>query len=96
MIGLKRLVLDVLKPLEGVSLVELAQLISGLDGVSGVNVSLLEIDKQTENIKITVEGSDINYDLVVSELEKRSAVIHSVDEVAAGRKIIESVETAQD
>jgi len=96
MIGLKRIVLDVLKPLEGVSLEELSKILSGVDGVSGVNISLLEIDKQTENIKITIEGSDIKNDQILKELEKRGAVVHSVDEVAAGSKMVESVETAQD
>ena len=95
-IGIKRIVLDVLKPLEGPSMVELSMLLSEMDGVFGVNVSLLEIDKQTENIKITMEGDDINYDHVIKELEKHGAVVHSIDEVAAGRRMIDSVETPQD
>jgi hypothetical protein len=95
-IGIKRIVLDVLKPLEGMSMVDLSILLSEMDGVFGVNITLLEIDKQTENIKITMEGDDISYDKVMKELEKHGAVIHSIDEVAAGRRMIDSVETPQD
>ena len=95
-IGLKRVVLDVLKPLEAPTLPDLAKSLSKLEGVSGVNISLLEIDKQTENIKITVEGENINYKALTEHLDRYGVVIHSIDEVAAGKRMVESVETPQD
>ena len=96
MTGLKRLVLDVLKPLEKPGTVELSKILSKIDGVKGVNITVLEIDKQTESIKVTIEGDDLDYDTIQKQLEKYGAVIHSTDEVASGSKIVESVETAQD
>ncbi len=95
MTGIKRLVLDVLKPHQP-SILELARAIGALKHVTGVNLSLLEVDTQTENIKITVEGVNIDFDELQRVIEDMGAVIHSIDEVAAGMKLVEEVETLQD
>ena len=58
--GVKRLVLDVLKPYRP-SLPELAARLSSVDGVERVNISLVEVDMGTESTKITVEGEDIDF-----------------------------------
>ncbi len=92
---IKRLVLDVLKPHEP-TMVEVASAIGDIKDVDGVNMSLYEVDQQTENVKITVEGSDINYDVVLRTIENLGAVVHSVDEIIAGRKIVEEEETLHD
>jgi len=86
-IGIKRLVLDVLKSHEP-SLPELATRLNDIDGVEEVNISLVEIDQNTESVKITLEGEDIDFDEVSKCLIDNGAVIHSVDEVAAGKKAI--------
>lgn len=95
MTELKRLVLDVLKPHKP-SLIELAQRLSSLKGIDGVNCSLDEVDQETETIKLTIEGTSIAYDSVEAILRELGAVIHSVDEVAAGRRLVEDVRTLQD
>lgn len=95
MTELKRLVLDVLKPHKP-SLIELAQRLSSLKGIDGVNCSLDEVDQETETVKVTIEGTSIGYDSVEAVLRELGAVIHSVDEVAAGRRLIEDVRTLQD
>jgi len=92
---IKRLVLDVLKP-HHPSILEIAKDLSNLMGINGVNLSLYEVDQQTENIKITIEGDNIKYDLVKEVIEDLGAVIHSIDEVAAGKKLVEEVQTLQD
>ncbi len=92
---IKRLVLDVLKPHEP-TMIEVASAIGDIKDVDGVNMSLYEVDQQTENVKITVEGSDIDYDVVVRTIENLGAVVHSVDEIIAGRKIVEEEETLHD
>ena len=92
---IRRLVLDVLKP-HHPSMIELARRISVLDGVSGVNCSLEEVDQETESIKITIEGSAIDHDAVEATISEFGAVIHSVDSVSAGKKLVEEVETPQD
>jgi len=93
--GIKRLVLDVLKPHKPMA-IELAVALSNLEHVSGVNLSLDEVDQQTENVKITIEGDDILFDEVKNVIEDFGAVIHSIDEIAAGRRLVEEVSTLQD
>ena len=92
---LKRLILDVLKPLEP-SIVEISRQLSEVNGVNGVNCMLEEVDKQTESIKITIEGSDIDFKGVEKTIEQMGAVIHSIDGVSAGKKLVDAVETPQD
>lgn len=95
MTGIKRLVLDVLKPHQP-NMIELAKAIAKLNHITGVNLSLYEIDSHSENIKITVEGNNIDYDELKDVIEDMGGAVHSVDEVAAGTKLIEEVETWQD
>jgi hypothetical protein len=93
--NLRRLVLDVLKPLEP-SIVEVVQLLADLEGVDGVNISIYEIDRRVENAKITVEGHDLRYKEIARIIEENGGAIHSIDEVAAGKVLIEDVITPQD
>jgi uncharacterized protein len=92
---IRRLVLDVLKPHEPTN-VEVASAIGDLQDVDGVNLSLYEVDQQTENVKITVEGTNVNYSLVLQTIENLGGVVHSVDEIIAGKKIVEEDETLHD
>lgn len=92
---LRRLVLDVLKP-HNPGIVELSKKLSELHGVNAVNIITYEMDKEVENVKIILGGMDIDFETVKKELEGLGAAIHSVDEVAAGEKIIEEVKTPQD
>ncbi len=95
MAGLRRLVLDVLKPHEP-SNVLLAVKLSEMENVDGVNLLLREMDQNTETLKITIVGDNLNFDKIRKVLEEFGAVIHSVDEIVAGKKIVESVKTEQD
>ncbi len=79
-----RIVLDVLKPHEP-SLPEFAKKIGAMKGVEGVDVALLEIDKETETLKITIDG-DLDYQEIRTEIEDWGGVVHSVDEVVVGSK----------
>ncbi len=95
MSDIRRLVLDVLKP-HHPSIVDLSKRLSVLDGVSGVNLTIDEVDQDTESIKITIEGTSIDYDTVEQTISESGAVIHSVDSVSAGKKLVDEVETPQD
>src|SRR5659263_563556 len=92
---IKRLVLDVLKPHEPTN-VEVASAIGDLQDVDGVNLSLYEVDQQTENVKITVESPNVNYDLVQQTIENLMGVVNSVGEIIAGKKLVEEEETLHD
>ncbi|TFH04727.1 MAG: hypothetical protein E4H14_14115 [Candidatus Thorarchaeota archaeon] len=88
--GIRRIVLDVLKP-HSPRLTDLALMLTRDENVSGLNISLKEVDQNTESITITLEGDDLRYDMIKDILEQAGAVIHSIDQVLAGRKIVEEV-----
>nr|WP_242451192.1 DUF211 domain-containing protein [Methanothermobacter sp. THM-2] len=93
--GLIRIVLDILKPHEPI-IPEYAKYLSELRGVEGVNITLMEIDKETENIKVTIQGNDLDFDEITRAIESYGGSIHSVDEVVAGKTMVEEVTTPQD
>ncbi|HDN75806.1 MAG TPA: hypothetical protein ENG05_01605 [Acidilobales archaeon] len=80
---LKKVVLDVLKPLKGPSIVELAQSLSDSKGVQRVTIVVNEIDVETVTLTITIEGPDIDFESIRSIIERLGGVIHSVDQVVA-------------
>ena len=92
---IRRLVLDVLKPHKP-SVVEVSEALSHLEGVEGVNIIINEIDQQVENAKVIIVGISISFEDIQKKLEEFGATIHSIDEVAAGKKIVEEVTTPQD
>lgn len=95
MSDIRRLVLDVLKPHQP-SLIELSRRLSELHGVLGVNCTLEEVDQETETVKVTIEGNSIDYEDVEETIRECGAVIHSVDSVSAGKKIVDEIRTPQD
>jgi uncharacterized protein len=92
---IRRLVLDVLKPHKP-TVVEVSEALSHLNGVEGVNIIINEIDQQVENAKVIVVGISISFDDIKTKLQEFGATIHSIDEVAAGKRIVEEVTTPQD
>jgi hypothetical protein len=90
---IKRIVLDVLKP-HNPSIVELSRRLAGLHGVTGVNCTVDEVDQETESLKITVEGTSVDYGKVEAMVRELGGVIHSVDSVSAGKKLVEPAKSA--
>ncbi|MBN2229580.1 MAG: DUF211 domain-containing protein [Candidatus Thorarchaeota archaeon] len=88
--GIRRIVLDVLKP-HSPRLTDLALMMTRDDRVSGLNITLKEVDQNTESITITLEGDDLSYDSIKDILEQAGAVIHSIDQVVAGKRLVEEV-----
>jgi len=87
--GLRRLVLDVLKPLREPSIVEVALELSKVSGVEGVNITVNEVDVETLSLTIVVEGTDIDFEGIKRVLDSVGAAIHSIDQVVAGEKMVE-------
>jgi hypothetical protein len=52
--------------------------------------------KTPKSPSITIEGEDISYTLVLSLIEDMGGAVHSIDEVVAGKKIIDDAVTLQD
>jgi len=93
--SLRRLILDVLKPLEP-TIVDLAQTLASLEGVEGVNISIYEIDRRVENAKVTIEGKDLSLDEIENIIRQNGGAVHSIDGVVAGHRLVEDVLTPQD
>ncbi|MCL6090045.1 MAG: DUF211 domain-containing protein [Candidatus Thermoplasmatota archaeon] len=89
--NVRRVVLDVDKGLNRPTLLELALAIERVPGVEAVNVSVTEMDMETMGTIITVEGATIDYNVLIEHIEDTGSVIHSVDEIAVGKKLIESI-----
>lgn len=95
MAAIRRMVLDVLKPHKP-TIVEVAEAVSDTDGVKGANAILVEIDEEVQNIKMTIEGEDIEYEAVKDTIEELGGSIHSIDEIVCGETIVEESKTPQD
>lgn len=92
---IRRQVLDILKPHEP-RLTEFTKKINEQAGVESVNATLIENDEDVQNIKLTIQGDEIDEKMVKNAIEGFGASIHSVDQVVSGKKIIEDVNTPQD
>ncbi|MFB6094078.1 MAG: DUF211 domain-containing protein [Halanaeroarchaeum sp.] len=95
MAPIRRLVLDLLKPRDPSTLV-FAQEMADLDGISGVNAALVEVDEEVENVKLTIEGEDVDFDAVEETAKTLGGTLHSTDLVACGDRLVEEIETPQD
>jgi len=92
---IRLLVLDVLKPHQP-SILKIATLLSDLKGVDGCDITVYEIDSKVENVKVTIQGKDIDFEEVKNVIEEHGATIHSVDKVTSGSVIVEEAQTHQD
>jgi hypothetical protein len=95
MAPVRRLVVDVLKPHDP-PLLAFTEHLSDLDSVEGASTSLVELDQEVQNVKVTLEGGALDFDAVESAVEELSGTIHSVDEVACGDYVVEDRPTPQD
>ncbi|MCE4604898.1 MAG: DUF211 domain-containing protein [Aeropyrum sp.] len=92
---LRKVVLDVLKPIRGPSIIDVSREVASLPGIEGVNITVKEIDVETVTLTMTIEGSDIDYSVVERKLEELGCIVHSIDQAVAGRKIVEEEEVKQ-
>ena len=95
MAKIRRLVLDVVIP-NVVDIPKFTQDLADILSVAGVNTLVNEIDKNVVNLKMIFEGSDLVMKDIERVVSSHGGSIHSIDNVVAGREIIEDVETPQD
>ena len=94
-LNIRRLLLDVDKASSRPSLVELAAAIDSVDGVEALNIIVTEIDMETMDLDISIEGNNLDYDKIVEAIETAGAVVHSLDEIVVGSKILEHMESGR-
>ncbi|WP_255197077.1 DUF211 domain-containing protein [Halorarius litoreus] len=92
---LRRVVVDVLKPHDP-DLVEFADAVAATDGVDGVNATVIELDREVQNVKLTIEGPDLDLDAIEDTVDGLGGSVHSVDEVACGSRLVDESRTLQD
>lgn len=91
----RRLIVDVLKPHDP-AIIPFTEQVTDTETVEGATASLVELDQEVQNVKITIEGADLDYDTIESEIEALGGTVHSVDHVACGERVVEERKTPQD
>ena len=95
MAAVRRLVIDVLKPHDPPLLVFTDQL-AEIESVEGVTSSLIELDQEVQNVKLTFESDDLDFEVIEDTIENLGGSVHSVDEVACGDSVVTDRRTLQD
>ncbi|WP_434531692.1 DUF211 domain-containing protein (plasmid) [Haloarcula sp. NS06] len=95
MAAVRRLVIDVLKPHDPPLLTFTNQL-AEIESVEGVTSSLIELDQEVQNIKLTFESDDLDFEAIDETIENLGGSVHSVDQVACGDSVVTDRRTLQD
>ncbi len=86
--NIRKMMLDVDKAMERPSILDIAESIEAQNGVEGLNIVVTDVDIETVGMEITIEGSQMNYEKIVTAIENTGAVVHSLDQLLVGEKII--------
>ncbi|GAA4185418.1 hypothetical protein GCM10022252_15770 [Streptosporangium oxazolinicum] len=92
---IRRVVMDVDKAVQRPDVMEVGAAIEKVEGVETLNITVTEIDIETVGMDITVEGDGIDWPGLLRAIERTGAVVHSVDQLVAGVRIIEGVKRAR-
>jgi hypothetical protein len=95
MAAVRRLVVDVLKPHDP-PMLEFTDRTTELDSVDAVTASLIERDREVQNVKLTFEGDDLNFAAIDETIRNLGGSVHSVDQVACGEYVVTDRPTLQD
>lgn len=82
-----KLVLDVMSPAQQ-SIVDLVGLLSTIDGIAQVDISLSELEKNVEDFKVTLEGYSLDYDKIREAIKEFGGVIRNVDNVTSAEEYV--------
>jgi hypothetical protein len=89
--NIRRLLLDVDKAIARPTIIEIASAIESAPNVEGINITVTEIDVETVGMNITIEGSGLDYDAIAQAIEHTGAVVHSIDQLITGSRMVEGV-----
>ncbi len=82
-----RIVLDVLKP-HNPNIIDFSRNIAQVKGIRRVDSSVMEVDAETETIKLIIDGNELDVSRIEEIIKKLGGAIHSVDAV-----VVEKIET---
>ena len=80
MVSVKKIILDVLKPHQPNALV-FSQAIAAVGDDYRVRLTVIEVDENTETLRIVVEGRTIDFEAIHASIDKLGGSLHSIDEV---------------
>jgi len=80
MVSVKKLVLDVLKPHQPNAL-EFSKTLAAVGSSYRVNLIVLEVDENTETLRVLIEGPMLDFDAIQAAIERMGGSLHSIDEV---------------
>jgi len=83
MVPVRRVVVDVLKPHDP-PMVDFTRRVGETESVASVTASLIELDREVQNIQLAAEGEAVDVGALEAAVEKLGGTVHSVDEVACG------------
>ena len=83
-VNIKKILLDSLKSRE-LSIVDLSKALGSVNGVSEVDIVVVEVDSNTETMKITMKGPQINFNQIQKVMEKHGVSIKGVDEICVAK-----------
>ena len=89
--NIRRLLLDVDKAIARPSILDIAEAVSKCAGVAAFNIAVGDVDTETLDMSLTVEGESLDYEEIVRAVEETGAVVHGLEQMAAGDFIIEPV-----
>ena len=59
--------------------------------MEALNITVGEIDIETVGMDIAIEGERLDYDEIFKAIESSGVVVHSLDQLAVGNRIIERI-----
>ena len=89
--NIRRVVLDVDKAVKQPSLLQIAEAVTTCPGVDALNITVEEIDIETVGTEVTIEGENLDYSAIVRAIESTGAVVHSIDQLVAGNRIVDNI-----
>lgn len=81
---IRRLLVDALKPRE-ISIVDLSKALCEVDGVEKVDAVITEVDAETETVKLSIIGPNIEYEKLMDVMGDYGLAVRSIDEVSVSR-----------
>jgi hypothetical protein len=82
---ISKIVLDVMSPAQQ-SMVDLAERLNKIEGISQVDITLQELEKNVEDFKIALDGYGLDYEKIREALKDFGAVIRNVDSLTSAEQ----------
>lgn len=78
--------MDILKPHDP-SLPEFTAQVADAETVDGVTATLVELDREVQNVELAVEGDGLDVGAIEAAIESLGGTVHSIDQVACGQPV---------